>query len=270
MIIQFKLQISQQISQQFSLGTETLEWNRKFWKSNFRLQTMLLLQYSCMCNDMYFFALPYKIHAVACIISLPALPDSCAYVSASPGGPQWITWWISGQSIPIPNAVVAIMILSLQPTVVNDLSTSSRISMVDALVNISTKRNSWKSGEPIGKVKCWPRWCRKPWYNSVIWVYLRQNITVFEYSKPNLFSSAAVVIQKSLILGRGFTVYFIFGRCGGSQGYSLTNGLQQPTKCFQLLLLWVPLHLHVKVWHFLAHPNGQKLYETHHPYMKQK
>ena len=58
---------------------------------------------------------------------------------------------ISGNKIPILNAVVAITILSLQPAVVNDFSTSSRISRGDALVYTSIKRNSWKSGEPWGE-----------------------------------------------------------------------------------------------------------------------
>ena len=58
---------------------------------------------------------------------------------------------ISDNKIPILNAVVAITILSLQPAVVNDFSTSSRISRGDALVYTSIKRNSWKSGEPWGE-----------------------------------------------------------------------------------------------------------------------
>ena len=47
----------------------------------------------------------------SCMWSWPALPVSCIYDLQFEGGPQWIIWCISGQSMPIPNPIVAMQIL---------------------------------------------------------------------------------------------------------------------------------------------------------------
>ena len=46
--------------------------------------------------------------------SLPARPVACIYASTSSGGPTWIIWRMSGQSMPSPKATVAITTLSVE------------------------------------------------------------------------------------------------------------------------------------------------------------
>ncbi len=52
--------------------------------------------------------------------SLPHLSVSWTYSSLVLGRPQWNTWRTSGQSMPIPNAVVAMTIFRVLPIVKNE------------------------------------------------------------------------------------------------------------------------------------------------------
>jgi hypothetical protein len=56
--------------------------------------------------------------------------------------------------MPIPKAVVAITTLNFPFGSQKDFNTFSFMSTLEALVYISTKRNSDKSGYPGGNVKC--------------------------------------------------------------------------------------------------------------------
>ena len=66
--------------------------------------------------------------------SRPALPVSCAYSSRLVGIPQWITLRMSGQSMPIPKAVVQITMRRL-PGNENDFNTSSFLSRWFSFLN---------------------------------------------------------------------------------------------------------------------------------------
>ena len=87
--------------------------------------------------------------------SRPALPVSCTYISTSSGMRQWITWHPSGQSMPMPNAMVATTMRRHD----EEVNRSSILSCTDGCVDriyMSIKWNCGKSGLPGGLVKFWP------------------------------------------------------------------------------------------------------------------
>ena len=82
----------------------------------------------------------------------PALPHSCTYDSKSAGGPQWMIWQTSTQSIPMPNAIVHITIRRGLSLVLKDATMDSCTDLRVTLVYISTRRNCGKLGAPTGCV----------------------------------------------------------------------------------------------------------------------
>ena len=89
--------------------------------------------------------------------SRPALPVCWIYDSMSSGMPKWITCLTSGQSMPIPNEIVAHTILRGAATSENDFEISVWILLSVQLENISTNQKRERSGASIGYVKPSPR-----------------------------------------------------------------------------------------------------------------
>ena len=153
------LQVLAQLSQHLHICISSLfsELNKKFLKRSFLLHSFLFLPYDFICAGVPFGGFPYNIRAVAVLLSLPARPLSCTYSSTVLGVPKCTTVLMSGQSMPILKAVVAITTRSFPLTVTNEFKIFCFISLVEALVYISTSLKWWNwAGLPYGSVKCGP------------------------------------------------------------------------------------------------------------------
>ena len=79
-------------------------------------------------------------------------PLSCIYISMSEETPQWTTCLTSGQSIPIPNAIVHIMTHKGESTLQKDFTIECFTLSSVALIYMSTSLYRERLGAPTGSV----------------------------------------------------------------------------------------------------------------------
>ena len=104
--------------------------------------------------------------------------------------------WMSGQSTPIPNEIVAITSFNVPFGVLNDFIMLSLFSGFDTRVYISTIRNSERSGYPGGSVSLSPSLCLKVMYKLEQSQDCLQNITVLGKFNPfSVISSDILVVS---------------------------------------------------------------------------
>ena len=131
----------------------SVEYDSKSLKSTFLRHSISFSGYSCMvlftgCRGFFFSKI-----AMEGWPSLPARPVACIYPSTFSGGPTWIIWRMSGQSMPSPKATVAITTLSVEFGDVKDANIWFFTPSSVHDVNMSTNRNFDRFGASVGYIK---------------------------------------------------------------------------------------------------------------------